>query len=38
VVKALTKNVVEKRMLDVPIMVMKLIDAGDTYLGIRLPV
>jgi hypothetical protein len=34
--KALTKNVVEKRMLGVPIMVMKLINAGDTYQSIRL--
>lgn len=34
--KALTKNVVEKCMLAVPIMVMILRDAGDTYQGIRL--
>lgn len=34
--KALTKNVVEKCMLAVPIMVMIPIDAGDTHQGIRL--
>jgi hypothetical protein len=36
--KALTKKVVEKRILAVSIMVMILINGGDTYQGIRLTV